>query len=314
MSALASSPVPQGESAGPAEGSSASSRRRAFLGDAEARATVTVVEGVFSSEEAARVREAARRAVKRNGGWATDRHRDFATTDLPLYELSPRAFAFVRRTLRKRLLSWCAQRFGLDAADLFFKDLFVVSYNADVAGGQRELALHRDGSLLSFNVLLTPETSFEGGGTSFPALGTVHIRQGDAVVHDGKVLHAGAPVTRGERVILVAFVDTVIDETPSMGDSPEARARRDAQEFRAVHERLRKASAKVDDAVEDAMYLLHSMTVESDADSDDAGDEDPVGDLQSTDADGESGRCAPDAVDKNGSVQATVLQRASLAE
>ncbi len=93
------------------------------------------------------------------------------------------------------------------------------------ARGQRSLELHRDGSLLSFNVLLSHESEFEGGGTHFPDLaaqaaagatdapphvgGTVHLRQGDACVHSGSALHAGAAVTAGVRVILVGFVESV---------------------------------------------------------------------------------------------------------
>mmetsp|Transcript_16324 Transcript_16324/g.31682 ORF Transcript_16324/g.31682 Transcript_16324/m.31682 type:complete len:307 (+) Transcript_16324:189-1109(+) len=243
---------------------SPSSRRREFLANLDARSSLRIVEGIMSQDEASRILEAARRAVKRKGGWSTERHRDFATTDLPLFELSTRAFAFVRRILRERLLAWCAKQYNLDVADLFFKDLFIVSYNADEPNGQRELAMHHDGSLFSFNVNLSPEGAFEGGGTHFPQLGAVKINQGDAVVHDGKVLHAGAPVTKGERVILVAFVDTVLDETPSFGDSELAHERRDAQELRALHERERKSAAKVDDAVEDAMFLLHAISVDSD--------------------------------------------------
>jgi predicted 2-oxoglutarate/Fe(II)-dependent dioxygenase YbiX len=62
--------------------------------------------------------------------------------------------------------------------------------------------------VLSFNVLLNSADDFTGGGTYFDATKqTVHITQGDAAVHSGKVLHAGAPVQTGIRQILVGFVD-----------------------------------------------------------------------------------------------------------
>lgn len=82
--------------------------------------------------------------------------------------------------------------------------------------------MHRDGSLLSFNVLLCSESEFQGGGTFLPHLlqqeeahcaahtdGTVHILQGEACVHSGSALHAGAPITSGLRMVLVGFVESV---------------------------------------------------------------------------------------------------------
>jgi hypothetical protein len=100
-------------------------------------------------------------------------------------------------------------------------------------GGQPGLPLHRDGSLLSFSVLLSRahEGAFAGGGTRFPHLaaadadashddaasprrvadahGVVRLGQGDACVHSGGVLHGGEAVTAGRRLLLVGFVDSV---------------------------------------------------------------------------------------------------------
>ena len=82
-------------------------------------------------------------------------------------------------------------------------------YDARVAGaGQRALEPHRDGSLLSFNVALTDPAAFEGGGTRFVGAGVVARaeREGDLVVHSGKLLHAGETVTAGARDVIVGFV------------------------------------------------------------------------------------------------------------
>ncbi len=99
------------------------------------------------------------------------------------------------------------------------------------AGAQAGLPLHRDGSLLSFNVLLSRPDAFTGGGTRFPhlaacsdadahaaestadaahadAAGVVRLRQGDALLHGGSALHAGEPVRSGRRLLLVGFVET----------------------------------------------------------------------------------------------------------
>ena len=99
-------------------------------------------------------------------------------------------------------------------------------------GGQAALELHRDASLLSFNVLLNEASSFTGGGTVFPHLavertssgdsagcdvadadGVVRLTQGDACVHGGGVLHGGRAVTSGQRMLLVGFVDSRRDRT-----------------------------------------------------------------------------------------------------
>ena len=75
---------------------------------------------------------------------------------------------------------------------------------------QASLPLHRDGSLLSFNILLNNAAAFDGGGTYFELLDTTYRgQQGDAVIHSGRLRHAGAEVTRGERYVLVGFVDVV---------------------------------------------------------------------------------------------------------
>ena len=68
--------------------------------------------------------------------------------------------------------------------------------------------MHTDGSVFSFNILLSDPTDFDGGGTRFEAGGAALSppRAGGAVVHSGKVRHAGAPIARGERLLLVGFV------------------------------------------------------------------------------------------------------------
>ena len=91
------------------------------------------------------------------------------------------------------------------------RDLFFVKYDLLK---QNELKLHRDGSLVSFNILLNDASEFEGGGTYFKHLDKViGIEKGDCVIHSGKVLHAGHPITSGERYILVGFLDGKIRQT-----------------------------------------------------------------------------------------------------
>ena len=89
-----------------------------------------------------------------------------------------------------------------------FRDLFFVKYEA-VEGGQRSVGLHRDGSSLSFNVLLNDAGDFRGGGTYFdhPVNRTFKIGKGEVLVHSGKRSHAGVEITAGRRYLLVGFID-----------------------------------------------------------------------------------------------------------
>ncbi|KAG7393610.1 hypothetical protein PHYPSEUDO_007447 [Phytophthora pseudosyringae] len=140
-------------------------------------------------------------------GWCKERHASYQTTDMPCHQVAA-LNSWVRSTLADRLFPQIAKRYKLPKTQrLLFRDLFFVKYEAR-HGERSQLALHRDGSVLSFNVLLNSADDFTGGGTYFDGTKrTVHIAQGDAAVHSGKVLHAGAPVLTGIRQILVGFLD-----------------------------------------------------------------------------------------------------------
>lgn len=95
-------------------------------------------------------------------------------------------------------------------------DAFVVHYSC-AEGGQKELAMHADGSIFSFNILLNDPAEFTGGGTHIERLGRVAVpsaARGDAVLHCGRLRHGGAPITTGERFILVVFVS--LHESPRL--------------------------------------------------------------------------------------------------
>ncbi|KAJ1446516.1 hypothetical protein M885DRAFT_546156 [Pelagophyceae sp. CCMP2097] len=151
--------------------------------------------------------EVARRADDHGDGWSDGRHRAFATNDLPV-ALVPQIDALCRAWLRADVFPHLVRRHGWGSTDrLDFRDLFFVRYSAS-PGRQRGLPLHRDGSVVSFNVLLSDPQSFQGGGTYVEADNCVYaIGRGDVFVHAGKLRHGAAPVTAGERIVLVAFVD-----------------------------------------------------------------------------------------------------------
>lgn len=146
--------------------------------------------------------------------WHQGRHSAYSTTDLPLHEV-PKLDCFLRRHLRRHLLDRVAPSFGFSSGDdLYFKDLFFVKYEA-APGCQNSLQLHRDGSVISFNILLNALTDFKGGGTYFDHCRKVFpIEQGDCISHSGYALHAGNAITQGKRLLLVGFVESSPSRLP----------------------------------------------------------------------------------------------------
>lgn len=69
------------------------------------------------------------------------------------------------------------------------------------------LELHKDGSFLSFNILLSHPDDFEGGGTYFDDGLTMTPEQGGLTIHSSKIKHSGLPITKGIRYLLVGFVN-----------------------------------------------------------------------------------------------------------
>lgn len=143
------------------------------------------------------------------GEWRTQRHNSVPTTDMEVLDV-PELRDWLYECSRQVIFPTLASFYGFDPAECHYMDLFLVRYDADTIGAQRGLIGHRDRSLLSFNILLSDPSDFEGGGTSFDVLDgeTVHpMSVGDLTIHPGKVRHSGIPIIRGERYILVGFVD-----------------------------------------------------------------------------------------------------------
>ncbi|CAI5745316.1 unnamed protein product [Peronospora destructor] len=181
-------------------------RYLAHLEPHESMLEPSVFSDIWTLEETDLVRSEVNRVVAEHG-WCTQRHASYQTTDIPCHQVAS-LNSWVRSTLAWRLFPQIAKRYKLSKLQqLLFRDLFFVKYEARI-GERSDLALHRDGSVLSFNVLLNSADDFTGGGTYFDATKrTVHITQGDVVVHSGKMLHAGAPVLSGIRQLLVGFLD-----------------------------------------------------------------------------------------------------------
>ncbi|CAN8100808.1 unnamed protein product [Discula destructiva] len=187
---------------------------------------------VFTVQECEHVMVAVVDFVHSQGGLHTERHEAFATTDVPVSSLTlPSQFPdmpdiatgdAVQQRVSERVLGPLAEATGFSPHHLGLKDLFVVCYRGKcstpeqqvkqypIPSQQASLAIHSDGCLLSFSLLLNHSDAFEGGGTFFKGTGqTFHLKQGGLLMHDAGLEHAGAEVISGQRIILVGFVDTV---------------------------------------------------------------------------------------------------------
>lgn len=141
--------------------------------------------------------------------WTTARHSAFPTTDIPV--ATTPSLHYLMPLLQDRLVSSVlAPTYGFARHQLGFRDLFLVRYDSQA---QQGLAPHTDGCLMSFSILINSPDDFEGGGTLFYIDSkTVMMRpthQGDVVHHDACITHQGVNITRGKRIILVGFVDTI---------------------------------------------------------------------------------------------------------
>ena len=133
---------------------------------------VYVVPNVLGPEQCDAILAAVSARAKKRGGWQVDRHEYFPTTDMRCAEAcadAPAMEQMVRAAVFEKICEplashWAGSRFL--AEHLVFRDFFFVHYSA-AEGEQRGLNMHADGSLFSFNVLLTDPAEFEGGGTFF---------------------------------------------------------------------------------------------------------------------------------------------------
>jgi hypothetical protein len=197
------------------------------------------IETLLEPDQAAHALQLANAHAESTGCWArpdSDRHVTYATVDFPIDSCDSLTEYLDSLQFDERIFQRLSTLYGIRIDDLSYLDLFCANYKAKETDANTDpensmtmdqLELHRDGSLLSFTILLTPPGEFEGGGTEFDALrgkevavddakdcveltndGVVRPRQaGHAVFHSGKLLHGGHVLTKGERTVLVGFVE-----------------------------------------------------------------------------------------------------------
>ncbi|EIE89226.1 hypothetical protein G6F46_004633 [Rhizopus delemar] len=174
--------------------------RMIFCHKKEAFQTPGTATKVLSASECNKILE----ICKQQESWTKARHSAFATTDIPIR--SNGQLDYLEPLMKSRLFDRLATHYGFKPSDLGFRDIFLVKYSAEE---QRGLGLHADGCLFSITLLISHPDDFEGGGTYFASIDqVVHLGQGDCAYHDARVMHSGMEITKGERYVLVGFIDT----------------------------------------------------------------------------------------------------------
>jgi hypothetical protein len=141
--------------------------------------------------------------AQNNNGWFTDRHKNYATTDLPVKNILTIVPYF--KEFYSSVIDNIKDSYNIDNHHIFsIGDAFIVKYEL---GTQTYLDMHGDGSSLTINLLLNDKKEFEGGGTYFYDGLTTHLEKGDMLIHCGKSRHCGLEITKGKRYLLVIFIN-----------------------------------------------------------------------------------------------------------
>jgi hypothetical protein len=141
------------------------------------------------------------------GGWRTDRHTNYATTDLCLFENFSEVMKIKILVLLEKIRPLIKNIFGIHPfIGLNMRDIFICKYE-NLEHVQNSLSHHIDGSILSFVIKLND--SFEGGHTVFEESEVIlnNVDVGSITLFSGGLVrHGGMPVTEGTRYILTGFI------------------------------------------------------------------------------------------------------------
>jgi len=157
----------------------------------------------------------------------TDRHLSYSTADFPVEECDALQSYLNEIDFESKTFDVIGKMFAIDDTDLFFMDLFCAHYEGKQDGKESvmdHLDPHRDGSVISFTIVLSCPEDYDGGGTEFESLkylekeydrysnvlknGVIKVTTaGEGVIHSGKIFHGAHLITNGERTTLTGFVE-----------------------------------------------------------------------------------------------------------
>ena len=160
---------------------------------------------ILSAAQCAQWVQRAERAAHSQGGWNTSRHYGVPTTDIPIHSIPGildewnQLMVVAINPLLATVIS------SAKPQDFRVHDAFIVKYDFD--NGQHYLPVHRDQGQLSLTIALNDLDEYAGGGTLFDSHSVI-IRPpvGHFVAFKSAIMHGGAPVSRGIRYIIAAFL------------------------------------------------------------------------------------------------------------
>jgi hypothetical protein len=185
------------------------------------------ITSILSDKEVRTCLELATTYAEATGRWERpnqERHASYATCDFAIEECET-LDSYLQEIVGfdERIWDVMSRKYGVSYEDMSYLDFFCAHYQAQSDGNSQtmdRLEAHRDGSLLSFTILLSPPDEFEGGGTFFDALrdeeetdvlctgGVIRPkRAGDVILQSGKLLHGADVVRSGKRTVLVGFLE-----------------------------------------------------------------------------------------------------------
>lgn len=164
------------------------------------------MDGVLDRETCQDIIKAAEAHATEVGGWETDRHENYPTTDFDTADIPALAFPIQNITYRK-IIPKIAEAYELDPLRVGISEVFIAKYSAE-KGAQKSLAKHVDGSDFSFVIALNDD--FTGGGTKFVNGVIKKPSAGGAVGFCGQTKHQGLKVTSGTRYILAGFLSYAV--------------------------------------------------------------------------------------------------------
>jgi hypothetical protein len=149
------------------------------------------VQPCLSGKEATKCLQLAREYAANTGCWdqSSGRHINYNTVDFEVEDSEDLSAYLNEICFHSRIVQQLSEAFEIEEPYITFLDLFCSNYEATTSSQDLHqqlpttsttrstmdsLVMHRDGSLLSFTVLLSdPQIDFDGGGTTFECLKNV---------------------------------------------------------------------------------------------------------------------------------------------
>ena len=146
--------------------------------------------------------------------WSDNRHDIAPTYDVLLKDVDEQIYEQyieVHREYIHSMAKYCLSFIpGAVVRDKYREETFIAKYTPDK---QTHLMLHHDGDSVSYTINTLLSDNFTGGGTYFEGDRKfngflVKPKVGETLMHPGnrKYRHGSRPVTAGERLLLISFI------------------------------------------------------------------------------------------------------------